>query len=64
MERSSSSSERDSCLGAVVKTVAVPEGAGVASEGVGGTEAMVLCRRDDCAAIREATVFVLGGGAC
>jgi hypothetical protein len=40
------------------------EGPGVASEGVGGTEANVLGRRRDCALLREAVVAPRGAGAC
>jgi hypothetical protein len=40
------------------------EGPGVASDGVGGTEANVLCRRCDCALLREAVVAPRGTGAC
>lgn len=39
-------------------------GAGVASEGVGGTEAMVLDRRGGWAAARDAAVADRGSGAC
>jgi hypothetical protein len=40
------------------------EGPGVASDGVGGTEANVLGRRRDCALLREAVVAPRGTGAC
>jgi len=39
-------------------------GAGVASEGVGGTETMVLALRSGCAAVRDAVVAERGCGAC
>lgn len=57
---SSSRSMREACSfgggGAV--------GAGVDSEGVGGTEAMVLARRSGWAARRDAAILELGCGAC
>jgi hypothetical protein len=40
------------------------EGPGVASDGVAGTDASVLCRRCDCALLREAVVAPRGTGAC
>jgi hypothetical protein len=39
-------------------------GPGVASEGVGGTDTIVLDLRNGCAAIREAVVVDRGCGAC
>jgi hypothetical protein len=61
MERSGSSSNASRELWG---TGAGAAGPGVVSEGVGGTDTIVLDRRSGWAAIRDAVAAERGGGAC